>query len=312
MAMDDTDRVLIDALRRDARASWAELGRLVGLSGPSVTERVSRLEAAGVITGYHAAVDQVALGRSVAALVGVHLSDTSDQDAVTVSLQRLEEIEDCWFVAGDESFLVKVRVPDVAGLERTLSRLRRIRGVARTRTTVVLSTKWEGRTAPPEEGAAPLAPQSPAYDGQGPADEVQLGRGGPGQDLGQGLDPRPAGLLHRRPPCCGGGDEGGPAVTGDLGALGQPGILQGRHDAGDGRPGDLLDPGRPHRARPGVDQDREQGEPLRAEAAGGVGNPGAAQGVDGRGVELVGDPAARGRAQAGRQRRDVVVRHGDS
>jgi Lrp/AsnC family leucine-responsive transcriptional regulator len=43
-------------------------------------------------------------------------------------------------------------VPDVAGLERTLSRLRRIRGVARTRTTVVLSTKWEGRTAPPEEG----------------------------------------------------------------------------------------------------------------------------------------------------------------
>jgi Lrp/AsnC family leucine-responsive transcriptional regulator len=129
MAMDDTDRVLIDALRRDARASWAELGRLVGLSGPSVTDRVSRLEAAGVITGYHAAVD-----------------------AVTVSLQRLEEIEDCWFVAGDESFLVKVRVPDVAGLERTLSRLRRIRGVARTRTTVVLSTKWEGRTAPPEEG----------------------------------------------------------------------------------------------------------------------------------------------------------------
>ena len=152
MAMDDIDRVLIDALRRDARASWAELGRLVRLSGPSVTERVSRLEAAGVITGYHAAVDQVALGRSVAALVGVHLSDTSDQDAVTVSLQRLEEIEDCWFVAGDESFLVKVRVPDVAGLERTLSRLRRIRGVARTRTTVVLSTKWEGRTAPPEDG----------------------------------------------------------------------------------------------------------------------------------------------------------------
>ena len=101
-----------------------------------------------MITGYHAAVDPVALGRSVAALVGVHLSDTSDQDAVTVALQRLEEVEDCWFVAGDESFLIKVRVPDVPALERTLSRLRRIRGVARTRTTVVLSTKWEGRAAP--------------------------------------------------------------------------------------------------------------------------------------------------------------------
>ena len=146
--MDDTDRALLAALRRDGRVSWAELGRLVGLSGPSVTDRVARLEAAGVITGYHAAVDPGALGRSVAALVGVHLSDTSDQDAVTVALQRLEEVEDCWFVAGDESFLLKVRVPDVAELEQTLSRLRRIRGVARTRTTVVLSTKWEGRVAP--------------------------------------------------------------------------------------------------------------------------------------------------------------------
>jgi Lrp/AsnC family leucine-responsive transcriptional regulator len=146
--MDDTDRALLAALRRDGRASWAELGRRVGLSGPSVTDRVARLEAAGVITGYHAAVDPKALGRSVAALVGVHLSDTSDQDAVTVALQRLEEVEDCWFVAGDESFLLKVRVPDVAELEQTLSRLRRIRGVARTRTTVVLSTKWESRVAP--------------------------------------------------------------------------------------------------------------------------------------------------------------------
>lgn len=145
--MDDIDRALIAALRRGARASWAELGRAVGLSGPSVTERVSRLEQAGVITGYHARVDPAALGRSVAALVGVHLSDTSDQDAVSTALSRLEEVEDCWFVAGDESFLLKVRVPDVTALEGTLSRLRRVQGVARTRTTVVLSTKWEGRVA---------------------------------------------------------------------------------------------------------------------------------------------------------------------
>ncbi len=150
--MDDTDRALVEALRRDGRASWAELGRQVGLSGPSVTDRVARLEASGVITGYHAAVDPAALGRSVSALVGVHLSDTSDQDAVTVALGRLEEIEDCWFVAGDESFLLKVRVDDVAGLERTLSRLRRVRGVSRTRTTVVLSTKWEGRVSPAVSG----------------------------------------------------------------------------------------------------------------------------------------------------------------
>lgn len=145
--MDATDRALIAALRGHARASWAELGRVVGMSGPSVTDRVQRLEQSGVITGYHAAVDPNAFGLSVAALVGIHLSDTSDQDAVTAALSRLDEVEDCWFVAGDESFLIKVRVADVPSLERTLQRLRKIRGVARTRTTVVLSTKWENRVA---------------------------------------------------------------------------------------------------------------------------------------------------------------------
>ena len=149
--MDDTDRALIEALRSNARASWAELGRAVGMSGPSVTDRVQRLEQTGVITGYHADVAPSAIGLSVAALVGVHLSDTSDQDAVTVALGKLEEVEDCWFVAGDESFVLKVRVADVPSLERTLSRLRKIRGVARTRTTVVLSTKWENRFGAPEE-----------------------------------------------------------------------------------------------------------------------------------------------------------------
>lgn len=146
--MDDIDLALVEALRADGRATWAELGRLVGLSGPSVTDRVSRLESTGVITGYHAAVDPAAIGRPVTALVGVHLSDTSDQDAVAVALGRLEEVEDCWFVAGEESFLLKVRVSDVSALEHTLSRLRAIRGVSRTRTTVVLSTKWESRVAP--------------------------------------------------------------------------------------------------------------------------------------------------------------------
>jgi Lrp/AsnC family transcriptional regulator, leucine-responsive regulatory protein len=145
--MDATDRALIEALRANARASYAELGRVVGLSGPSVTDRVQRLEQSGVITGYHAAVDPGALGLSVAALVGVYLSDTSDQDEVAVALSELEEVEDCWVVAGDEACVLKVRVPDIPELELALSRLRKIRGVARTRTTVVLSTKWESRAA---------------------------------------------------------------------------------------------------------------------------------------------------------------------
>jgi Lrp/AsnC family leucine-responsive transcriptional regulator len=116
-----------------------------------VHDRVRRLEAAGIITGYHAAVAPAALGLGVSALVGIHQSDDVEQDDLATRLAAVPEIEDCWFVAGDEAFVVKVRVPDVDALERTLGALRRIRGVARTRTTVVLSTRWEGRAGGADE-----------------------------------------------------------------------------------------------------------------------------------------------------------------
>ena len=63
----------------------------------------------------------------------------------------MPEIEDCWLVAGEEAFIVKVRVADVDALEHALGHLRRIPGVARTQTTVVLSTRWEGRVHLPED-----------------------------------------------------------------------------------------------------------------------------------------------------------------
>jgi Lrp/AsnC family leucine-responsive transcriptional regulator len=145
MRVDDIDRRLIDALRANARTSYADLARLVGLTAPSVQDRLRRLENAGVVTGYHAAVAPAALGLGVTALVGIYQTDSAEQDDVATRLADVEEIEDCWFVAGDEAFIVKVRVRDVDALEHTLARLRRVRGVARTRTTVVLSTRWEGR-----------------------------------------------------------------------------------------------------------------------------------------------------------------------
>lgn len=143
--VDAVDRRLIEALRSNARATYAELARQVGLSAPAVHERVGKLEAAGVITGYHAAVAPAALGLDVSALVGILQGDRSDSDRIAEALRAMEEIEDCWFVAGEETFVVKVRVPDVASLEQTIGALNRIRGVARTRTTVVLSTRFTGR-----------------------------------------------------------------------------------------------------------------------------------------------------------------------
>ncbi|HEV2778264.1 MAG TPA: Lrp/AsnC family transcriptional regulator [Actinophytocola sp.] len=143
--MDAVDRKIIAELRLNGRATYAELGRLVGLSASAVHERVGKLEASGVITGYHAVVDPRAVGLGVTALIGIHPTDTADDEDVAAALSELPEVESCYAVAGDDAFVIKVRVPTVDELEHTLGRLRRIGGVARTRTTVVLSTRFEGR-----------------------------------------------------------------------------------------------------------------------------------------------------------------------
>ena len=89
-----------------------------------------------------------ALGYSTNALIGLFLGDAADADAVAAALANVPEVEDCWFVAGEESYVVKVRVMDVSALERMIGTLNAILGISRTRTTVVLSTKFEGRVQP--------------------------------------------------------------------------------------------------------------------------------------------------------------------
>ena len=148
--MDDIDRQLVTTLVQDARTSFAALARQVGLSPPSVYERVRRLESDGVLRGYHAEVNPKAVGLGVSALVGVLQREGVESADLADRLAAVEEVEDCWFVAGEEAFVVRVRVADVDALEQTLGALRRIPGVSRTRTTVVLSTRVESRRRVPE------------------------------------------------------------------------------------------------------------------------------------------------------------------
>jgi Lrp/AsnC family leucine-responsive transcriptional regulator len=143
--VDDVDRQLVAALRLNGRATFAELARTVGLSAPAVHERVGKLEASGVITGYHAAVAPATLGKTMSALIGVFITDSGDTETIAADLEAIPAVEDCWFVAGEETFVAKVSVPDVTGLEEIIRTLNGVPGIARTRTTVVLSTKFEGR-----------------------------------------------------------------------------------------------------------------------------------------------------------------------
>ncbi|MEJ7705350.1 MAG: Lrp/AsnC family transcriptional regulator [Geodermatophilaceae bacterium] len=149
--MDAVDRQLVHMLRANARATYADLARQVGLSAPAVHERVGKLEAQGIITGYHATVAPAAVGLDVTALVGVFESDQQAEQDVSSALSQMPEVEDCWFVAGEESFLLKVRVADTSALEHTIAAISRLPGVSRTRTTVVLSTRWEGRVPSGED-----------------------------------------------------------------------------------------------------------------------------------------------------------------
>ena len=98
--VDALDRQIIAALRANGRATYADLGRKVGLSASAVHERVGKLESSGVIVGYHAVVDPSAVGLGVTALIGIHPTDIADDNEVAVALGELNEVESCYRVAG--------------------------------------------------------------------------------------------------------------------------------------------------------------------------------------------------------------------
>jgi Lrp/AsnC family leucine-responsive transcriptional regulator len=146
--MDKIDKRLLDLLRTNARLSYAELGRQVGLSPPAVHDRVSKLESSGVIQGYRTVVEPESIGLGVTALIGIVEDSGADTDDVLAAVRAMPEVESCYFMAGVESYQLIVRVGTIAELERLIVRINRTPGVASTRTAIALSTKWENRPQP--------------------------------------------------------------------------------------------------------------------------------------------------------------------
>ncbi|GGJ95147.1 AsnC family transcriptional regulator [Pilimelia anulata] len=153
--MDAIDRALLDLLRANARLSYAELARQVGLSAPSVHDRVGKLEASGVIRGYRTDVDPEAIGLGVTAMIMIVQESGHEIEDMAHRFRAQPEIEACWFMAGHESFLLLARLGTIAELEQLIGRINRVPGVASTKTTIALSTKWEYRPRPPREPPPP-------------------------------------------------------------------------------------------------------------------------------------------------------------
>jgi Lrp/AsnC family transcriptional regulator, leucine-responsive regulatory protein len=145
--VEDLDRQIVQLLTRDGRMSYTDLGRATGLSTSAAQARVRRLEQRGVLAGYAAVVDHEALGLPLAAFVAVRPIDPSAPDDTPERLAPLPQIEACHSVAGDMSYILKVRVASPRGLEDLLADIRAAAGVS-TQTTVVLSTPYEGRPPP--------------------------------------------------------------------------------------------------------------------------------------------------------------------
>ena len=142
--VEEIDRRIASLLSRNGRMSFTELARKAGLSVSAVHQRVRRLETDGVITGYVALCNPDVIGLPITAFVSIKPFDQAAPDDVPDKLKDLEAIEACHSVAGEENYILKVRVASPRDLEDLLQQIRTLANVS-TRTTVVLSTPYENR-----------------------------------------------------------------------------------------------------------------------------------------------------------------------
>ena len=135
---DRIDRRIIDTLRTEGRISWKELADRVHLAPSSVADRVRRLEAAGVIGGYGARIDQRALGRDVRAVVDVGLPPGTDPAEFEARLAERDEVALAMYVTGPADYTIIVDCSGAAGLDTFIRWLKAVAGVARTESKFVL------------------------------------------------------------------------------------------------------------------------------------------------------------------------------
>ena len=144
--MESLDRRIIEALAVDSSAPLTDLSDRLGVPSSTLHQRIKKLEARGVVKGYRAVVDQREVGLALHALISLTPIDPARPDDIAEKLAQLEEVESCWSVAGVESYIVKVAVSEPTELEELLGRIRLAANVS-TRTTIILSTPFEGRQA---------------------------------------------------------------------------------------------------------------------------------------------------------------------
>jgi Lrp/AsnC family leucine-responsive transcriptional regulator len=149
--IDEIDRQILNILQQNARTSNAEIARQIDMAPSAVLERIRRLEAKGVIQGYEARINPEALGLGLLAFVFVRSRDFDGEERTVEMLSQIPEVQEAHHIAGEDCFLLKVRMPDAKSLGRLLrERIGSTGDVQSTRTTIVLETVRESARLPLE------------------------------------------------------------------------------------------------------------------------------------------------------------------
>lgn len=147
--IDATDLQILTILQSNARTSNADIARQVGMAPSAILERIRKLEQRGVIQGYEARIDPQALGLGLLAYVAVRTDEKAGDECAGEQLARIPEVQEVHHVAGEDCYLLKVRVKDAKALGRLLQdQIKGVEPVRSTRTTVVLDTLRETSLLP--------------------------------------------------------------------------------------------------------------------------------------------------------------------
>ncbi|MDQ2055092.1 MULTISPECIES: Lrp/AsnC family transcriptional regulator [Halobellus] len=148
MELDETDRAILRILQSDARTPFSEVARQIEMSSATVHDRVSRMEDAGVIEGYHAKIDPRAIGLGTSALVGLRIEQGNENDALE-RLREIEGVQEIHLTTGEWDVVLRVYAEDTDSLrELMFDNIAKVEGFSRSQTMVILATDLEERPLP--------------------------------------------------------------------------------------------------------------------------------------------------------------------
>ncbi len=138
--MDDIDIKILKLLQKNARITISDLSTSIGMSMPAISERLKKLESSGIIEQYCAILNPLLLNKQLTALMFISLENPRFNDSFAAFIKQEAEIQECYYIAGDFDYFIKIITQNTLSLEQLLNRIKTLDGVQKTKTTVVLST----------------------------------------------------------------------------------------------------------------------------------------------------------------------------